>query len=51
MKIRLDSYDDDLSLGKVLCFSVLNIVVKSVFQIEDGYYPKIHIFTKFTLSR
>ena len=32
MKIRLDSYDDDLPLGKVLSFSVLNIVVKSVFK-------------------
>ena len=43
MKIRLDSYDDDLPLGKVLIFSVLNIVVKSVFQIENEYYPKTHI--------
>ena len=43
MKIRLDSYDDDLPLGKVLIFSVLNIVVKSVFQNENKYYPQIHI--------
>ena len=39
MKIRLDSYDD-LSLNKILCFSVLDIIVESVFQI---YYPQIHI--------
>ena len=43
MKIRLDSYDDDLPLGKVLCFSVLNIIVESVFQIKNKYYPQIHI--------
>ena len=43
MKIRLDSYDDDLPLCKILKFSVLNIVVKSVFQNENKYYPKIHI--------
>ena len=43
MKIRFDSYDDDLSLGKILSFSVLNIVVESVFQIEDVHNPRIHI--------
>ena len=42
MKIKFDSYDDVSPLGKVLCFSVLNIIVKSVFQIEDNYYPQIH---------
>ena len=42
MKIRLDSYDD-LSLNKILCFSVLNILCESVFQIENEYYPQIHI--------
>ena len=43
MKIRLDSYDDDLSLDKVLIFSILSIVVKFVFQNENKYYPQIHI--------
>ena len=43
MKIRLDSYDDDLTLDKRLSFSVLNIAVKSVFQNENKYYPRIHI--------
>ena len=43
MKIGLDSYHDDLPLGKILSFSVLNIVVKSVFQNENKYYLQIHI--------
>ena len=42
MKIRLDSYDD-LPLNKILCFSVLDLIVESVFQIESQYYPPIHI--------
>ena len=42
IKIRLDSYDD-LPSNKILCFSVLNIVVESVFQIENKNYPQIHI--------
>ena len=42
MKIRLDSYDD-LPLNKILCFPVLYIIVGSVFQIENEYYPQIHI--------
>ena len=43
MKIRLDSYDD-LPLGKILCFSVLNILRKSFFfQIKNEYYLQIHI--------
>ena len=41
-KIRLDSYDDDLPLNKILWFSNLNIIVKSVFQIKDKYHPQIH---------
>ena len=43
MKIRLDSYDDDLLLYKMLYFSDLNIIVESVFQIKDKYHPQIHI--------
>ena len=39
MKIKLDSHDD-LSLNKILCFSVLNIIVESVFQIKNEYYPQ-----------
>ena len=43
MKIILDPNDDDLPLGKVLSFPILIIVVKSVFQHENKYYPQIHI--------
>ena len=42
MKIRLDSYDD-LILNKILCFSVLDILCESVFQIENEYYLQTHI--------
>ena len=42
MKIRLDSYDD-LPLNKILCFSVLDIIIESVFQNKNEYYPQIHI--------
>ena len=38
MKIKLDSYDY-LSLKKILCFFVLDIIVKSVFQIKNEYHP------------
>ena len=42
MKIRLDSYGD-LPLNKILCFCVLNILYEFVFQIQNEYYPQIHI--------
>ena len=42
MKITVDSYDD-LPLNKMLYFSNLNILWESVFQIENEYYPQIHI--------
>ena len=40
MKIRLDLYGD-LPLNKILCFSVLDVIVESVFQIENECYPQI----------
>ena len=44
IKIILDSYDDDdLPLNKILCFSELDIIAESVFQIKNEYYPQIHI--------
>ena len=43
MKIRLDSYDDDLPFNKIFCFLYLNIIVESVFQIKDKYHPQIVI--------
>ena len=42
MKIRLVSHDD-LPFNKILCFSDLNILCESVFQIKNKYYPQIHI--------
>ena len=41
MKINFDAYDDDLPLNKVLWCS--DMIVESVFQIKDKYYPQIHI--------
>ena len=43
MKIRLDSYDDDLPLNKILWFFDLNIIVEPVFQIKDKYHSQIQI--------
>ena len=43
IKIRLDSYNDDLPLDKILCFSILDIIVESVFQIKHKYHPQTHI--------
>ena len=41
LKIRFDS-NDDLPLNKILSILILSIVVKSVFQNENEYYPQIH---------
>ena len=35
---RFDS-NDDLPLGKILSIPILSIVVKSVFQTGNKYYP------------
>ena len=43
MKIKCDAYDEDLPLNKILRFFDLNIIVESVFQINDKHYPQIHI--------
>ena len=42
MKIIFDP-NYDLPLNKIIGISVLSIVVKSVFQSENKYYPQIHI--------
>ena len=36
MEIRLDLYDGDLPLNKILWFLDLSIIVESVFQIKDN---------------
>ena len=45
MKIRFDSYDDDQPSDKISYFSNLNIIVESVFRIENEYYPQSHLKT------
>ena len=42
MNMRPDSYDD-LPLDETLCFYVLDIIVESIFQIANEYYPQINI--------
>ena len=42
MKIRVDSYDD-LTLNEILYIRLLDIIMESVFQIENEYYPQIYI--------
>ena len=42
MKIRFYS-NDNLLLGKILSIPSMVIVVKSVFQKDNNYYPQIHI--------
>ena len=42
MKVRLDPYDD-LPLNKISFVSVLDIILKFVFQIGNEYHPQIYI--------
>ena len=42
MKIEVD-LDDKLPLNKILYIPVLDLIVKSVFQVNDGYYPQVYI--------
>ena len=45
MKIILNPHDD-VPLNKILHFSVLNILWKSVFQIQNKYYPQFQFIGK-----
>ena len=40
---RFDSNDNDLPLGRTLSIPVLIIVVKSIFQNDNKYYPQVYI--------
>ena len=40
MKIKLIS-DDDLPLNKILKLDTLTIIVTSIFEEDDKYYPQI----------
>ena len=42
MKIKFDS-DDDLLLNKPLKLHMLTIIVRSVFEDEDTFYPQIYL--------
>ena len=42
MKIKFDS-DDDLPLNKPLKFPTMTIVVRSVFEDKEKYYPQIYL--------
>ena len=42
MKIEFDA-DDNLPLNKMLKFSVLRIIFRSVFEKDDKYYPQIFL--------
>ena len=40
MKIKLDS-DDDLPLGKIFNLRNMTVVIRSIFQEDNKYYPQI----------
>ena len=42
MRIKFES-DNDLPLGKILNIPVCVIIVKSVFQENDRYYPQVFL--------
>ena len=42
MKIKFDS-DEDLSRNKPLKFFTMPIVVQSIFEDEDRFYPQINL--------
>ena len=42
MKIKFNS-NDDLTLGKILKLHSLTIVVRSVFQEDNKYYPQFFL--------
>ena len=43
MKARFES-NDDLNLGKIIHIPVCVIVVKSVFQRDNNYYPQVLLY-------
>ena len=43
MKIRFKS-DDDLPLGKILSIPSMILVVRSVFQEVNNYYPQVRLY-------
>ena len=46
MKIILNPHND-VPLNKILHFPALNILCKSVFQIENKYYPQFQLIGEY----
>ena len=42
MKIKVNS-DDDIPLNKVLNFHNLTVVIRSIFENDDNYYPQVYL--------
>ena len=42
MKIKFNT-GDDISLNKIIYFSTITIIIKSVTQKDDKYYPQIFL--------
>ena len=42
MKVRFES-DNDLHLGKILSIPSMIILVRSVFQKDNKYYPQVYL--------
>ena len=42
MKIKFDTYND-LLLNKSLKMSVLTVIVRSVFEEDDKFYPQVFL--------
>ena len=43
MKIKFNS-DDDSPLNKILKLYIITIIVRSVFEEDDKYYPQIFLY-------
>ena len=42
MKIKFNS-DDNMSLNKMLMLHMLTVIVRSVFEEDDKYYPPVFL--------
>ena len=38
-----DNTDDHISLNKIICFPAITIIIRSVTQKDDKYYPQIFL--------
>ena len=42
MKIKFDT-DDNISLNKIVYFPTITVIIRSVTQKDDKYYPEIFL--------